>query len=206
MEPGIFFRGVWVCRHILTGEVEFTTRPVAILEVVVARLASHRCGFAHFLEIPLAGFVACVLAPFDLLPFPWLAVMAMRASKCPLAHVGGFKLAVGVVVFLSALAHEEALAKPAKCGDAGFGLSHVPLRVAPCFIADKPTDRAALEVGLVVCPQHPERHAVVEVDGGKPPFVAVGRIEGFHRLAFVKELLEPAFTLVLGIVIGLIEP
>ena len=132
--------------------------------------------------------------------------MAMRASKCPLAHVGGFKLAVGVVVFLSALAHEEALAKPAKCGDAGFGLGHVPLRVPPCFIANKPTDRAALEVGLVVRPQHPERHAVVEVDGGKPPFVAVGWVEGFHRLAFVKELLEPAFTLVLGIVIGLIEP
>ena len=39
-----------------------------------------------------------------------LALVAMRTGKRPLPHVGGFIFAVGVVVLLAALTHEQAFA------------------------------------------------------------------------------------------------
>ena len=186
VETGIFLRGFRVRGHVATRVVEFAAGAVAVLEVVVARDAVHGGGVPDSLEIPLTGFVAGVFAPFHLFPLKGLAVVAMRADKRPLAHAGGFKLAVGVVVLFTSLGHEQAFSQPSERGDTGFCLRHVTVFVAPCLIADQPTNRPALEVGFVVCTQHPQRHAIGEVDRVVAFLVAVGWVERPHGDAFIK--------------------
>ena len=202
MESDIFFRGFWIFRNEGSGGVEFTARPLAIVEVVVARFAAHGGSATNLVEIPLAGFVPGRLAPFDAFPLERLAMAALRTCECPLALVGHLELPMGVVVFLAALRHEDALAKPAECSDAGLGFGHVSLRPAPCFITDQPADRTTLKVRLV------ERHAVGELDRVVLALVAVnaGRHEPCDRLALIEELLQARLGIIAGILVGLIEP
>ena len=111
-----------------------------------------------------------------------------------------------VVVLLAALRHEHALAQPAERGDARLGLGHVTDRPAPRLIADEPADRAALEVRLVVCAEHPERHSISEMDRRVPLLVPVAGKERLHRRAVLEELVQPRLRLILGVVVGLVEP
>ena len=111
-----------------------------------------------------------------------------------------------VVVLLTALAHEQALAQPAEGGDTGLGFSHVAGGPAPCFIADEPANGSPLQIGLVVGTEHPQRHAVGEVLRGGLELVAVAWVERLHCGALVKDASKSALRLVTRIVIGLVQP
>ena len=54
--------------------------------------------------------------------------------------------------------------------------------------------------------ENPKRHAVAEVDRAVLLFVAVARVEGSDRCAFVEDFLQARLALVLGVLVGLIEP
>ena len=103
MEPDVLGRGVQVGAHIAAFGIEQTACAVAVLEVMTAAFAFERGSFAHTGEVPLAHFVAGVLAPFHVVPLVRLSRLAVRTLKGPLAHVGGLELPMGVVVFFTAL-------------------------------------------------------------------------------------------------------
>ena len=206
VEPDVFLGGARVLHDEAAGGVEFAPDAVAVIEVEIARHAAQRRRASHLGEIPFAVFVAGRFGPLDLLPTPRLARVAMRALEGPLAHVGRLELAVEVVALLPALAHPDAFAQPAKRGDARLGLGHVALRIGPAFVGEDPANGAPLQVRLVVRAEHPERHAVGEVDGGRAFLVAVAREEPRHRLAFLEEFVQPGLGLVLGVVVRLVEP
>ena len=67
-----------------------------------------------------------------------LAIAALGTSKRSLPHVGCLVLAVGGVIFLAALAHEDALPEPSEYRHTRLGFGHVALRPTPCFVSDQP--------------------------------------------------------------------
>ena len=133
VEADVFLRCFWILGDEGTGGIEFTTGALAVVEVVVARFAAHRGGAPNLVEIPLAGFIPGRFAPLDAFPLERLTMAAFGTGERPFALVGGVELAVGVVVFLAALAHEDALAEPAEGGDASLSFRHVTLGASATF-------------------------------------------------------------------------
>ena len=113
-----------------------------------------------FFKIYLIIFIAVVFVPFDISPFVRLKLSALRTFNLPFALVGGFKLPVCIVVFLSALRQEYSFPQPPESSNARFGLLHMSAWPLPSFVADKPTDRTTLKITFCVRAENPERHAV----------------------------------------------
>jgi hypothetical protein len=121
-----------------------------------------------------------------------------------LALLGVAFVAGLIVVILAALRHKQALAEPTERSDAGFGFCHMTDGPPPRLVPNEPTDRTPLEVGFVMCAENPQRHAVGEVNRGEALLVTVSWIKSTNWQALIEELLQSAFALVLGIVVGLV--
>ncbi len=206
MEADILLRGSRVERHKASGRIEPAACLIEVRELVAAALADQPHAVAHPPVIILAVVELAITIPTHVIPLVGLLAPAMRAGKHPLPLVRGSKLAVGIVILVATLREKRALTQPAEGRHTRLGFSHVTARPPPRFVPDEPPDGATLQVAFVVRPHHPERHSIAEVNRGVPLLVWVGGVEGADRLALVKELLQAALALVLGIFIGLVQP
>ena len=208
VEADVLCRGFGILLEELSGGIEFAPSAFAVIEVVVAGFAAQCRGSTNFIEVPLPRVIPGRLAPLDAFPFERLAMFALGAGKRPLTLVSRFEFAVCVVILFAALAHEDTLAQPTECRDAGLRFRHVSLGPTPRFIPDEPADRTSLEVGLVVCAQNPERHAIGELDCVVLALVAVNACwhQAGYRFALIEEFLQARLGIVACIFIGLVEP
>ena len=134
----------------------------------------------------------------------------IQAHEVPFLLRAAAERKVGVVIHLTGLRRKENLAEPAECRHPCLGFRHVPRRPLPSLVTDEPPDRAALEVLLVVRPEHPRGHAVDERD-----LVALGLVsvpsasagdEPTHGCGAFPERHESAFELIFRLIVLLIQP
>ena len=111
-------------------------------------------------KVVFAVFVFAVVVPLDIFPLIGNVFAAFGAFIMLFPHIGSFKFAVGIVVFLSTLTHKYAFAEPPESCCSGFCFSHMTDGPPPSFVPKQPTYGTALEVGLVIRAQQPKRHSV----------------------------------------------
>lgn len=93
-----------------------------------------------FCEIIFSIFVFAIVVPLDVFPFVGNVFFALWAFIVPFAHIGSFKFAVGIVVFLSTLTHKHAFAEPPESRSSRLRFRHMTNGPPPSFVSEKPTD------------------------------------------------------------------
>ena len=78
-----------------------------------------------FRKVVFAVFVFAVVVPLDIFPLVGNVFAAFGALVVPFAHIGCFKLAMGIVVLLSALGHKHAFAEPPECRSSRLRFRHM---------------------------------------------------------------------------------